>query len=37
MNIVIDKWMADGVLKPFKPSQEPTPEDMQKPFHCRYH
>ena len=20
MNVVIDKWMSDGVLKPFKPS-----------------
>ena len=37
MNIVIDKWMADGVLKPFKPSQEPNSEDMRKPFHCWYH
>ena len=27
MNAVIDKWMVDGVLKPFKPSLEPTPED----------
>jgi len=28
MNAVIDKWMADGMLKPFKPSREPTLEDM---------
>ncbi|KAL0001026.1 hypothetical protein SO802_014807 [Lithocarpus litseifolius] len=37
MNAVIDKWMADGVLGPFKPIREPTPEDMRKPFYCWYH
>ena len=37
MNAVIDKWVADGVLKPFKPIREPTPEDMRKPLYCRYH
>ncbi|XP_075645321.1 uncharacterized protein LOC142616329 [Castanea sativa] len=37
MNAVIDKWMADGVLRPFKPIREPTQEDMRKPFYCRYH
>ena len=36
MNVVIDKWMVDGVLTPFKPNREPTPEDMQKPLYCRY-
>ena len=29
--------MVDGVLKPFKPSREPTLEDMRKPFYCQYH
>ena len=24
MNAVIDKWMVDGVLRPFKPIREPT-------------
>ena len=37
MNAVIDKWMVDGVLRPFKPMREPTPEDMRKPLYCRYH
>ena len=37
MNVVIDKWMVDGVLKPFKPMREPTPEDMRKSLYCRYH
>ena len=37
MNVVIDKWMVDGVLKPFKPSLEPTLEDTRKPFYCWYH
>ena len=37
MNAVIDKWMVDRVLRPFKPICEPTQEDMQKPFYCRYH
>ena len=36
MNVVIDKWMVDGVLTPFKPNRERTPEDMQKPLYCRY-
>ena len=36
MNAVIDKWMVDGVLTPFKPIQEPTPKDMRKPLYCRY-
>ena len=36
MNAVIDKWMVDGVLTPFKHNREPTPEDMQKPLYCRY-
>ena len=34
MNTIIDKWMADGVLKPFKPNWEPTLEDKKKPFFC---
>ena len=37
INAVINKWMADEVLRPFKPSREPTLEDMRKPFYCRYH
>ena len=37
MNAVIDKWVADGVLRPFKPIRELTLEDMRKPFYCRYH
>ena len=37
MNTVIDKWIADGVLRSFKPIQEPTPKDMRKPFYFRYH
>ena len=37
MNPIINKWMANGVLRPFKPSREPTPEDMRKPFYCWYH
>ena len=28
MNAVIDKWVANGVLRPFKPIREATPEDM---------
>ena len=36
MNAVNDKWMVDGVLTPFKPIREPTPEDMRKPLYCRY-
>ena len=37
MNAVIDKWMVDGVLRPFKPMREPTLEDMRKPLYCQYH
>ena len=29
MNTVIDKQIADGVLRSFKPIQEPTPKDMR--------
>ena len=32
MNVVIDKWVADGVLKPFKPIREPTPKICENPF-----
>ena len=32
MNVVIDKWVANGVLRPFKPIREATLEDMRKPF-----
>ena len=37
MNAIINKWMADGVLRPFKPIQEPTSEDMRKCFYYQYH
>ena len=37
MNIVVDKWVADGLLRLFKPICEPTPKDMRKPLYCRYH
>ena len=37
MNVIIDKWMVDGVLRPFKPIREPTSEDMREPLYCRYH
>ena len=28
MNAIINKWVADGVLRPFKTNREPTSEDM---------
>ena len=37
MNAVINKWMANRVLRPFKPNREPTLEDKKKPFYCWYH
>ena len=37
MNVVIEKWMVDGVLRSFKPIREPTLEDMREPLYCRYH
>ena len=33
MNAVINKWVVNGVLRPFKCNQKPTSEDMQKPFY----
>nr|POF27000.1 hypothetical protein CFP56_40366 [Quercus suber] len=35
MNAIIDKWMADRVLRPFKPIREPTPKGRLngKPIH----
>ena len=37
MNAIIDKWVVDGMLRPFKPIREPTQEDMRRPLYCRYH
>ena len=37
MNVIIDKWMVDGVLRPFKPIREPTPKDLRKSLYCWYH
>jgi len=28
MNAIINKWVTNGVLRPFKPIREPTPKDM---------
>lgn len=37
MNAIIDKWVAEGILKLFKSGQEPTLEDKQKPLYCCFH
>jgi len=37
MNAIIDKWVAEGVLKLFKSSRKPTLEDKQKPLYCCFH
>ena len=37
MNAIINKWMAEGVLRPFKPIQEPTSEDIRKRFYYQDH
>ena len=35
--VIVDKWVADGVLRIIKPNQEPTKEDKQNPHYCHYH
>ena len=34
---MVEKWVADGVLKVIKPSREPTKEDKKSPYYCHYH
>ena len=35
LNHVLDKWIRDGVVKPFIVSKPPTEEERKNPLFCR--
>ena len=35
LNHVLDKWIRDGVIKPFIVSKLPTEEERKNPLFCR--
>ena len=37
LNYVLDKWIGDGVVRPFTMSRLPTEEERKKPLFCRIH
>ena len=37
LNVLLDKWIADGVFKPNQVSREPTEEERKDPRFCRLH
>ena len=37
LNHVLDKWIGDGVVKPFTMSKPPTEEERKNPLFCRIH
>ena len=37
INVIVDKWVANRVLRVIKPSREPTKEDKQSPHYFHYH
>ena len=37
IKVIVEKWVANRVLRVFKLSREPTKEDKQSPYYCRYH
>ena len=34
---VLDKWIGDGVVRPFTVSRPPTEEERKNPLFCRIH
>ena len=36
-NHVLDKWIGDGVVRPFTVSRPPTEEERKNPLFCRIH
>ena len=37
LDVLLDKWMTDGVFKPNQVSREPTKEEWKDPCFCRLH
>ena len=37
LNHVLDKWIGDGIVRPFTVSRPPTKEEMKNPLFCRIH
>ena len=37
LNVLLNKWIADGVFKPNQVSREPTKEERRDPRFCRLH
>ena len=37
LNVLLDKWIADGVFKPNQVSREPTEEEWRDPRFCGLH
>ena len=37
LDVLLDKWIADGVFKPNQVSREPTKEGRRDPRFCRLH
>ena len=37
LNHVLDKWIGDGVVRPFTVSRSPTEEERKNPLFCRIH
>ena len=37
LDVLLDKWIADGVFKPNQVSREPTKEEWRDPRFCHLH
>ena len=37
IKVIVDKWVADGVLRIIKPNREPIKEDKQNSHYCHYY
>ena len=37
LNYVLDKWIGNGVVRPFTMSKPPTKEERKNPLFCRIH
>ena len=37
LNHLLDKWIGDGVVRPFTVSRPPTEEERKNPLFCRIH
>ena len=37
LNHVLDKWIRDGIVRPFTVAKPPTKEERKNPLFCRIH